>query len=111
MKPGPVVSAGLLASRTGSQCLVSGPRVTRVGVRSLVVGNGLFLTQLGLGPGVSQSFYWLASEQGQDPAGLREGSGLLISMLGPQAPGLWFSWHLVSAPWWVQLVQRLKQAS
>ena len=42
-----------------------------------MVGRGNFLTQLGMGSGVSQSLCWPASRQGWGPADPRVGSGLL----------------------------------
>ena len=41
MKPGPGVSAGLLAGRAGSWSLAARPRDPRAGVRSLVGGEGV----------------------------------------------------------------------
>ena len=52
VKPGPGVSARLLAGRARSWSLVAGPRNPIAGVRLLVV-RVWFLTKLGIGSGVS----------------------------------------------------------
>ena len=72
VKPGPGVSAGLLAGKARSWSLAAGPWDPRAGVRSLVAER--FLTQLVTVSRESQSFCWPA-----------------VGRLGPQAAGLWFS--------------------
>ena len=52
VKPGPRVSARLLAGRARSWSLAAGPRVPRASVRLLVVGVQ-FVTQLGMGSKLS----------------------------------------------------------
>ena len=55
--------------------------------------EGLFLTQLGMGFGMSQSLCWPASGQGQAPGpdSPRTWSGLLMGWMHLQPVGMWFS--------------------
>ena len=91
VRPDPGVSAGPLADRAGSWSLAAGPRDPRAHFRSCGGWWGGVPDTVGYGVRVSQRLHWPASEQGQDPAGPRVGSGLhcriVVFLL------------LVSAPW------------
>ena len=95
VKPGPGVSASLLAGRARSWSLVAGPRDPRASVGFLGVGSGvLFLTQFSVGSGVSWSLCWPASGQGWALASPRAGSGLLLE---GWIPRLWDCGFLASS--------------
>ena len=84
---------------------------SRAGLGLLGEGEGALLIQLGPGSGCLKVCVGLPVGRAGAQLVLRAGSDLLVGRLSLQALGLRGFLHVVSAPLWLKLAQRLEQAS